>query len=154
MHRIYMQTILLSDVSVFMSVCLFPGFQVDETSAADMQVCVGHTFPTEVECSCTSSRKFPSKLQSAMVVWSVLLACSCATDAGMKRTCRIEREHRFAVCNTRVSFEIRLITQISREKRLNKVSSADKAGTEMDGWMMDGEFVIFLFLGNLCLLES
>lgn len=27
---------------------------------------VCHTLPTEVECSCTSSKKFPSRLQSAM----------------------------------------------------------------------------------------
>lgn len=69
-----MQTILLSDFSVFMSAmhcfCFFFS---------------GYTFPTEVECSCTSSRKFPSRLQSAMTVWSVLsfllVACSSLTDA-------------------------------------------------------------------------
>lgn len=29
-------------------------------------LCLEHTLPTEVECSWTSSRKFPSRLQSAM----------------------------------------------------------------------------------------
>lgn len=33
-------------------------------------VCVWRTLPTEVECSCTSSRKFPSRLQSAMTDYS------------------------------------------------------------------------------------
>lgn len=37
-------------------------------------VCLCHTLPTEVECSCTSSRKFPSRLQSAMTDYR------CGTD--------------------------------------------------------------------------
>lgn len=64
---------------ILVHLCPFALCQDDRLMKCPLHEClhactvfIGHTFPTEVECSCTSSRKFPSKLQSAMAVWSVL----------------------------------------------------------------------------------
>lgn len=71
------KNVTITVILVFFFACLCPFVFLQDVRwmrCRDLRCFWGHTFPTEVECSWTSSRKFPSKLQSAMAGGPLWLA--------------------------------------------------------------------------------